>query len=190
MNEGKDVAFDVAKLPQYKCHKVVRAAKIITMPPLVADEATIDDIGLAGGVIVKETQHWRRNHKAAIGGYYVVDEDGYASYSPSRAFEAGYKPLAEIEKAERKDRNDSMELRLALHAGHDEIERLRRRVEVLEAQVRVVEIFGNIADGLPHHGKNSGLREDPAWMLRRELARIDRAHNISDENEVNAEMSQ
>ena len=29
----------------------------------------------------------------AVGGYYVVYEDGYKSFSPAGAFESGYTPL-------------------------------------------------------------------------------------------------
>ena len=32
-------------------------------------------------------------HKLEVGGYYVVYEDGYKSFSPASAFESGYTPL-------------------------------------------------------------------------------------------------
>ena len=32
-------------------------------------------------------------HKPEVGGYYVVYEDGYKSFSPAGAFESGYTPL-------------------------------------------------------------------------------------------------
>ena len=33
-------------------------------------------------------------HKPVVGGYFVVYEDGYESFSPARAFEEGYTPIA------------------------------------------------------------------------------------------------
>ena len=34
-----------------------------------------------------------RKHNPQIGGYYVVYEDGYKSFSPAKAFEEGYSPI-------------------------------------------------------------------------------------------------
>lgn len=34
-----------------------------------------------------------RKHKPEVGGYYVVYEDGYKSFSPAKAFEEGYTRL-------------------------------------------------------------------------------------------------
>jgi hypothetical protein len=77
------------ELPQYQCHKRVRAAKITAlrqngnhdMPDLVLGEI---------GCVVTHLPDWHLKHKPEVGGYYVVYEDGYASYSPARAFEDGY----------------------------------------------------------------------------------------------------
>ncbi len=33
-------------------------------------------------------------HEPQVGGYYVLYEDGYQSYSPAKAFEEGYTPVA------------------------------------------------------------------------------------------------
>lgn len=77
------------EMPQYRCHKVVRAAKITAlrqngnpdMPDLV--------LGEIGG-IVTVLPDWHAKNKPQVGGYYVVYEDGYRSYSPAKAFEEGY----------------------------------------------------------------------------------------------------
>lgn len=84
MSEGPAVG-----LPQYKCHKVVRAAKITgfrqngnhDMPDMLLGEI---------GCIAVELPHWHAKHKPQAGGYYVVYDDGYTSYSPAAAFESGY----------------------------------------------------------------------------------------------------
>ena len=87
------------EMPQYRCHKVVRAAKITglstddsiwaTKTPNEVVEITLGEIQ---GVWVTTAQ-WCREHKAQIGGYLVQYEDGYRSYSPAKAFEEGYTKL-------------------------------------------------------------------------------------------------
>ena len=76
------------EIPLYRCHKVVRAAKITALhtsgtgaPYLV--------LGEIGG-IVSVLPDWYEKHKPEVGGYYVVYEDGYKSFSPAEPFEAGY----------------------------------------------------------------------------------------------------
>lgn len=76
-------------LPEYRCHKVVRAARITAlrgngnadMPDLV--------LGEIGGVVTLLPE-WHEKHKPQVGGYYVLYEDGYSSFSPAKAFEEGY----------------------------------------------------------------------------------------------------
>lgn len=83
----------VAELPKWQCHKVVSAAQI---------EAINDQhqpsggavLTLLGGYRVSVDASWVQRHDARVGGYYVVYEDGYASYSPRAAFEGGYTRIA------------------------------------------------------------------------------------------------
>lgn len=86
------------KLPQYQCHKKVRAAKIGAIehtgqPSLwtlglhVPEEAAPLGRSL---VAVEVDQSWIERFNPVVGGYYVVYEDGYASFSPAKAFEDGY----------------------------------------------------------------------------------------------------
>lgn len=81
------------EMPQYRCHKVVRAAKItevniveVDQPgkPLVV-ELVLGDIGVWTAPVI-----WNEQHKPFVGGYLVEYEDGYRSYSPAKAFEEGY----------------------------------------------------------------------------------------------------
>lgn len=76
-----------AELPQYQCHKVVRAAKITGF--WFRESGTILVFGKIGGS-KKVSETWIEKFAPEVGGYYVVYEDGYASYSPSKAFEDGY----------------------------------------------------------------------------------------------------
>lgn len=82
------------ELPKYRCHKVVGALKIKRIEPRLAG-GTIPD----GHQLVPEDNSYSafalshdfiERHKPKPGGYYVVYEDGYASYSPADAFESGY----------------------------------------------------------------------------------------------------
>lgn len=89
MNE---TGIPLTELPLYRCHKEVRAAKITgfrqngepDMPDLVLGEI---------GAIATLLPDWHEKHKPQVGGYYVVYEDGYKSYSPAAPFEAGYTKL-------------------------------------------------------------------------------------------------
>lgn len=47
-------------------------------------------ISIEGGVRRIASQKWILNHKPVAGGYYVVYDDDYASFSPRLVFEAGY----------------------------------------------------------------------------------------------------
>jgi hypothetical protein len=98
------------ELPRYKSHKVVHALKIHAI-----------DLDLASGaaVITPEDQgygpfpvdaEYMGKHKPRIGGYYVVYDDGYRSWSPADAFEKGYvkidrthSPLGELRAAMQSD---------------------------------------------------------------------------------------
>ena len=93
-----------AKLPQWKCHKVVRAAEIqgIAQGEIVNQEKYPNGSWLLtvdGVAEPREVSHeWFLKHRPQVGGYYVEYEDGYTSYSPTEAFESGYTRLpAEIE---------------------------------------------------------------------------------------------
>jgi len=83
-----------AELPKYQCHKKVWALKIkmITFnhpDQYSATEAEIipEEEGFAPFVV---DQQFLNKHNPKIGGYYVVYDDGYKSFSPAEAFESGY----------------------------------------------------------------------------------------------------
>jgi hypothetical protein len=76
-------------LPKYQCHKVVEAAKIKAIPPDVKGMLVLE---LPNGdelpVIVSES--FSKRNDPQVGGYFVLYEDNYQSYSPAAAFENGY----------------------------------------------------------------------------------------------------
>jgi hypothetical protein len=95
-----------AQMPQYKCHKVVQAAKIVgieqarSTPSEHANDAQafhaarlqLEFSSLTGGSVHVD-EAWMEKHRPQAGGYYVLYDDGYASYSPAKAFEEGYTRL-------------------------------------------------------------------------------------------------
>lgn len=82
----------IASLPQYRSHKVVRAARILEVEPLQYSHLVLDGgdgTGLRKVTLAISTE-WLARHNPQTGGYLVVYEDGYSSYSPAAAFVEGY----------------------------------------------------------------------------------------------------
>lgn len=73
-------------LPKYRCHKVVRAAKILNVHNLL--DGT--EVECEHGFTDHKSPVWADRHDPSVGGYLVFYEDGYCSYSPAEAFESGY----------------------------------------------------------------------------------------------------
>jgi hypothetical protein len=83
-----------AEMPRYKCHKEVHALKIVAVqqPALSSNVPPMHCmLSFEGGYspIEVDTDFYLK-HRPQAGGYYVLYEDGYASYSPAKAFEEGY----------------------------------------------------------------------------------------------------
>jgi len=85
-------------MPMYQSHKKVWALKI---KEIVYDWELADvenrDTGSAfitpeedGYAPFKVDEAYLNKHEPKAGGYYVVYEDGYKSFSPADAFEGGY----------------------------------------------------------------------------------------------------
>jgi len=88
-------------LPRYRSHKVVSAAKIITLktwPDGVIDVTLVDPE--KNEYKVRMPADWNRKHMPDKGGYLVAYEDNYVSYSPTEAFEKGNTLLTENEGSE------------------------------------------------------------------------------------------
>lgn len=78
------------KLPEYQCFKKVRALKIKQIK-LMVDEPYYTAYPEDGDYPpFKLLSSYVRKFNPQPGGYYVVYEDGYKSYSPAEAFEKGY----------------------------------------------------------------------------------------------------
>lgn len=74
------------ELPRYKCLKTVWALTIKFINPVTNILIFEEDYP---PLDVGET--YIKQHKPYVGGYFVVYEDGYRSFSPAEPFENGYK---------------------------------------------------------------------------------------------------
>jgi hypothetical protein len=83
------------QLPSYQCHKIVQAATIVEIHP-AGSRRDGDPLGQRAMLVLKigVTEEWLEKHEPQIGGWYVLYPDGYASYSPAKAFEDGYAPVS------------------------------------------------------------------------------------------------
>lgn len=87
------------EMPRYQSHKQVHALKIATInfdrDAAQAEERETDGSATitpaeTGYAPFKVDHEFVHKHKPQAGGYYVIYEDGYKSWSPADAFEAGY----------------------------------------------------------------------------------------------------
>ena len=85
------------EMPKYQCHKIVWALKIKNIIPDGADDPNRETDGSAmiepedsRYAAFKVDCEYMRKHNPQVGGYYVVYEGGYKSYSPAEPFESGY----------------------------------------------------------------------------------------------------
>lgn len=86
------------EMPRYKCHKEVWALKIKEVKVQTNDEGggwwiTPEEPGYARFGVPHD---WVVKHDPKAGGYYVVYDDGYRSFSPAKAFEDGYTLLVKV----------------------------------------------------------------------------------------------
>lgn len=87
-----------SEMPKYRCHKEVWALKIKEVKQAPADQ----EKRFAGGdwYLIPEDHRYMPicvghdeyvlKHKPEAGGYFVVYQGGYESYSPAKPFEDGY----------------------------------------------------------------------------------------------------
>ena len=98
-NQSNPVAQMMIELPRYQSHKIVHALKIksILFDSMAAKFINRETDGSA--MITPEDDRYMsfrveaeyvHKHQPKVGGYYVVYDDGYESWSPADAFESGY----------------------------------------------------------------------------------------------------
>ena len=77
-------------LPRYKCHKEVWALKIDRIGYVLNDEEVTLHFADEGYEPYRVSLDWHKKHDPHAGGYLVIYDDGYRSFSPAKAFEEGY----------------------------------------------------------------------------------------------------
>lgn len=89
------------EMPKYRCHKEVHALEIEKIFYLVSGGVILYPMDKDFASITVDEQ-WVAFHlnlpgsgSMASGGYYVVYEDGYSSFSPRESFENGYTRIEE-----------------------------------------------------------------------------------------------
>lgn len=88
-----------AEMPKYQSHKKVWALKIAKIDKDI-DKAKEEDRETDGSAVITPADEgygpftvdgtYMAKHTPEVGGYYVVYEDGYKSFSPAEAFDNGY----------------------------------------------------------------------------------------------------
>lgn len=121
MNDGGGA---MRQMPQYQSHKRVWALKI---KEIDGNKIVPADEGYAA---IETPDGFADKHKPQVGGYYVVYDDGYKSYSPAEAFDGGYVPAAglgvmrgsyrHLDDAERKQLADIKSVAATLYALIDQ----------------------------------------------------------------------
>lgn len=79
------------ELPKYRSHKEVGALKIAKLEP--NDEGALITPEDRGYIPIQVSKEYVEKHSPKAGGYFVQYKDGYQSFSPSQAFEEGYRRL-------------------------------------------------------------------------------------------------
>jgi hypothetical protein len=97
--KAKESSVNPESLPLWKSHKKVRAVKIKSVV-FDWELARAEDRETDGGATItpeepgifpfKVNRNYVNKHDPTAGGYYVLYEDGYESWSPAEAFESGY----------------------------------------------------------------------------------------------------
>ncbi len=81
---------DKAEMPCYRSHKIVHALKIAKLQSGDVDKNTVMFPVETEFEPILLTRDYVEKHNPQVGGYYIVYEDGYKSWSPAETFESGY----------------------------------------------------------------------------------------------------
>lgn len=79
-----------AQLPKWKCYKEVYADKIIDIKENIFGLGKEWYLSCTAFINADKVKELTKRGEPAVGDYYVQYEDGYASWSPAKAFEGGY----------------------------------------------------------------------------------------------------
>lgn len=80
----------VRELPKYQSHKKVWALKIKTISQNRTEAGAMLGFEEDGYGAIPVSAEYISKHSPCVGGYFVIYDDGYRSFSPAKAFEEGY----------------------------------------------------------------------------------------------------
>lgn len=95
-NTQQEADMGSREMPRYRSHKQVWALKIASVtdpntdPTAETDGSRILSFEDEGYSTIRVDAEYVRKHNPQPGGYYVVYQDGYTSWSPAKSFEEGY----------------------------------------------------------------------------------------------------
>jgi hypothetical protein len=78
----------MSELANWKCHKIVKAGKVLVLPSFNG-VVTVEDVNGAPCKVGMPLNAFARGGPE-LGDYIVIYDDGYKSWSPAKAFEDGY----------------------------------------------------------------------------------------------------
>ncbi len=82
------------EMPRYKCYKIVHALKLVGATVQPDGSVIIQPADESYASFLADAEFGERfKGTDEDAGYYVVYEDGYVSWSPTKAFEEGYTEL-------------------------------------------------------------------------------------------------
>ncbi len=85
---------EAREMPKYDCHKQVWALNIAKILFNLDEGTAVITPREEGYAAFEVSREYIRKHNPRAGGYYVAYKDGYKSFSPAEAFEAGYSPIS------------------------------------------------------------------------------------------------
>lgn len=88
LKDDEGVALETYGLPRYNCHKSVWAGEITKLE--ASEEGAYLSMFHEGVIEIHVDSEFCIRHNPRVGGYLVIYDDGYMSYSPKEAFESGY----------------------------------------------------------------------------------------------------
>ena len=83
-------AYNKRIMPEYQYHKKIKAFKITYIGEEKSERYTVYILRGEHNMCVMVSSDYIIKHNPEIGGYYVLFNDSYESYSPAKAFEEGY----------------------------------------------------------------------------------------------------
>lgn len=79
----------MGQLADWKCHKIVKAGKILALSDSFSEPVTVEDVNGTPCKVAIPLSMFARG-RPVVGDYIVIYDDGYKSWSPAKAFEDGY----------------------------------------------------------------------------------------------------